>query len=88
MQQLHKGKEKVLDENLDDEKERNFDLMEHDEPEYSYFHHGIETIDLEAQNEATKESIIIQEKEAQIQELMNNLVRAKYVITYLKQENK
>ena len=62
--QLHKVKEKLLEKNLDDEEERDFDLMEHDEPEQRQIHHGIETIDLEAQDEATKEKIIIQEKEA------------------------
>lgn len=62
--------------------------MKHDEPEQHHIHHGIEAIDLEAQEEATKENIIIQEKEAQIQALMDNLDRAKYVITYMEQENK
>ena len=72
---------------LDDEEERDFDLTEHDEPEQHYIHHGIETIDLEAQDEAIIKDIIIQEKKAQIQALMDNLERAKYVITYLEQKN-
>jgi len=88
VQQPHKGKEKVLEESLDNDKERDFDLMEHDELEQQHIHHGIETIDLEAQDEATKENIIIQEKEAKIQELMDKLTKAKYAITYLEQENK
>ena len=83
VQQLHEGKEKMQVEYLDDEEERDFDLTEHDEPEQHYIHHGIEIINLEAQDEATIENIIIQEKEAQIQALMDNLERAKYVITYL-----
>ena len=33
MQQLHKGKEKMQVEDLDDEEERDLDLTEHDEPE-------------------------------------------------------
>ena len=89
MQHLHKGKEKTPVESFDDEEEeRYFDLTEHDEPEQHYIHHGIEKIDLEAQDEATIENIIIQEKEVQIQALMDNLWRAKYVITYLEQEKK
>lgn len=48
MQQLHKGKEKVLEESLDDEEERDYDLMEYDEPEKHHNHHRIDTIDLEA----------------------------------------
>ena len=75
-------------EDIDDEEERDFDLTEHDEPKKHYIHHGIETIDLEAQDETKIKDIIIQEKEAQVQALMENLERAKYVITYLEQENK
>jgi len=48
----------------------------------------MEIIDLEAQDEETIKDIIIQEKEAQVQALMDNLERAKHVITYLEQENK
>ena len=89
VQQLHKGKEKMLEESFaDEDKERDFDLTEHDEPEQHYTLHGMETIDLEAQDEETIKDIIIQEKEAQVQALMENLERAKYVITYLEQENK
>ena len=47
VQQLHKGKEKMQVEDLDDEEERDFDLMEHDELEQHYIHHGIEKIDME-----------------------------------------
>jgi len=43
---------------------------------------------LEAQDEATNENITIREKDAQIQALMENLTRAKYVISYLEQEKK
>ena len=88
MQQLHKGKEKMPEESFDDEeKEKDFDLTEHDEPEQHYTHHGMEIIDLEAQDEETIKDIIIQEKEDQVQALMDNLERAKYVITYLEKEN-
>jgi len=59
-------------------------LEEHDEPEQ----HDIEVIDLEAEERETIKDIIIQEKEAQVQALMDNLERAKFVITYLEQENK
>jgi len=88
VKQLHKGKEKVLEESLDDEEERDFDFMEDDEPEQPHIHHGIETVDLEAQDEATNENITTRENDAQIQALMDNLARAKYVISYLEQENK
>ena len=88
MEQLHKGKEKMPEESFDDEEERDFDLTEHDEPKQRYTHHGVEIIDLEAQDEETIKDIIIQEKEAQVQALMDTLERAKYVITYLEQENK
>ena len=62
--------------------------MEDDEREQPHIHHGIEIVDLEAQDEATNETIFIKEKDAQIQALMDNLVRAKYVISYLEQENR
>lgn len=68
----------------DDEEERDFDLVEHDELEQ----HDIETIDLEAQEKETTKDIIIRENEAQLWALMENLERAKYVIKYLEQENK
>ena len=88
MQQLHKGKEKMPEESFDDEeKERDFDLTEHDELEQRYTHHGVEIIDLEAHDEETIKDINIQEKEAQVQALMDNMERSKYVITYLEQEN-
>ena len=51
VQQLYKVKENVLKESLDDEEERDFDLMEDDELEWAYIHHGIEIVDLEAQDE-------------------------------------
>ncbi len=43
---------------------------------------------MEAQDEATNESITIREKDAQIQPLVDNMAKAKYVISYLEQENK
>ena len=43
--------------------------------------HYTQTIDLEAQDEETIKDITIREKEAQVQALMDNLERAKYVIT-------
>lgn len=79
-----KREEKDVGGSFDDkEKERDFDLTEHDESEKRYTHHGMEIIDLEAQDEETMKDIIIHEKEAQVQVLMDNLDRAKYVITYL-----
>lgn len=72
----------------DEEKERDFYLTENDKSEQNYTHHGMEIIDLEAQDEETIKDIIIQEEEAQVQAFMDNLERAKYVITYLEQENK
>lgn len=48
VQQVHKWKEKMMEESLNDEEEREFDLMENDEPEQPYIHHGIEIVDLEA----------------------------------------
>ena len=47
-----------MEESLDDEEERDFDLMEDDEPKQPHIYHGIETVDLEAQDEATKERCI------------------------------
>ena len=47
VQQLHKGKEKVLEESLDDEEERDFDLAEYDEIEQN----DTQTIDLETHDE-------------------------------------
>ena len=85
---MHKGKENMLEESLNDEEEMEFYLMEDDEPEQPHIHHGIEIFDLEAQDEATNENITIREKDAQIQALMDNLVRDKYVISYLEQEIK
>lgn len=49
----------MLEESRYDEEERDFDLMAHDQPKQHHIHHGIETIDLEAQDEARKENIII-----------------------------
>jgi len=43
---------------------------------------------LEAQDEKTIKDIIIQEREAQIQALVDNLERAKFIIKYLEHENK
>ena len=43
---------------------------------------------MEVQDEKNIKDIIIQEREAQIQTLADNLERAKYVITYLEYENK
>ena len=69
---------------MDDEQEREFELEEHDEPKQL----DTEIIDLEAQERETIKETIIQEREVQLQALMDNLERAKYVITYLEQENK
>lgn len=40
--------------------------MEHDGLEHPHIHHGIDIINLEAQDEATNENITIREKDAQI----------------------
>ncbi len=80
MQQVHKGKEKMLEESLNDEEEREFDLTEHDGLEQSHIYHGIKIVDLEAQDEAKNENITIREKDAQIQALMDKLARAEYAI--------
>lgn len=85
---MSKGKEKVQEEDLGDEEERDFDRIEHEEPQKHFTHHGIGIIDLEAQDEKTIKDIIIQEREAQIQALADNLERAKFIIKYLEQENK
>ena len=85
VEQLRKGKEKVQEDDLDDDQEKKFQLEDHDdEPEQ----HDTEIIDLEAQERENVKDDIIQEKEAQIQALTDNLERAKFVITYLEQENK
>lgn len=63
-------------------------MTKHDETEQRYTRHGVEIIDLEAQDEETIKDIIIQEREAQVKALTDNLERAKYVITYLEQEKK
>ncbi len=78
----------MLEGSLNDEEEREFDLMEHDGLEKPHIHDGIEMVNLEAQDEATNEDITIREKYAHIQVLMDKLARAKYVISYLDQENK
>lgn len=78
----------MLEESLNDEEEREFHLMEHDEQKQPHIHHGIQIVNLEAQYEVKNENIIIKEKYAQIEALMDNLVRAKYFISYLEQENK
>lgn len=50
----------------DEKKERDFDLIEHDELEQHYSHHGMEIIDLEAKDKETIKDIIIREREAQV----------------------
>lgn len=83
VEQLSKGKEKVQEEDLGDEEEIDFDLIEHEEPQQHFTHHGVDIIDLEARDEETVKGIIIQEREAQIQDLVDNLERAKFVIKCL-----
>lgn len=61
---MHKGKEKMLEESLNDEEEREFDLMEHDGLEQPYVYRGIRIADLEARDEARNENITIMEKYA------------------------
>ena len=64
MQQVHKEKEKMLEESLNDEEEREFDLMEHYGLEQPHVYHAIKIVDLEAQDEATNENITIRENDA------------------------
>ena len=78
----------MLEESLNDEEEREFDLMEHDGSKQPHILHRIEIVNLEFQDEATNENITIRKKDAQIQALMENFMRAKHVISYLEQENK
>ncbi|MCY6524796.1 hypothetical protein, partial [Actinobacillus pleuropneumoniae] len=70
-------KENIPEQSLDDEEERDFDLTEHDELEQRYTRQEVEIIDLEAQAEETIKDIIIQEREAQLQALADNLERAR-----------
>lgn len=78
----------MQEEDLGDEKERDFDLIEHEEPQKHFTHHGVDIIDLEAQDQETVKDIIIKEQEAQIQSLADNLESDKFIIRYLEQENK
>lgn len=71
----------MQEEDLSDEQERDFNLIEHEEPQQHFTHHGDDIIDLKSQDEETVKDIIIQEREAQIQDLSNNLERAKFVIS-------
>lgn len=63
-------------------------MTKHEELQQRYTHHGVNIIDLEAQDEETMKDIIIQEREAQIQDFADNLERAKFIIKYLEQEKK
>ena len=67
---------------LSDEKERDFDLVDNEETQ------GVDVIDLDTQDPKIAKDMIIKEQEAKIQDFSVNLERAKWVINYLKQENK
>lgn len=67
---------------LSDEKERDFDLVDHEETQ------GVDVIDLDTQDPKIAKDMIIKEQEDEIQALSDNLERAKWVIKYLEQENK
>ena len=73
----------MQEEDLSDEKERDFDLIEHEEPQQHFTHHGVDIIDLETQDPKTVKDMIIKEQEAEIQALSDNLERAKFIVKYL-----
>ena len=73
----------MQEDDLGDEEERDFDLIEHEEPQQQFTHHGVDIIDLEAQDQETVKANIIKEQEAEIQSLADNLERAKIIIKYL-----
>ena len=64
-----------------DGQERYFVLVDHEET------HGVNVMDLGAQNLRSFKDLIIKEKKADIQALLVNLEREKYVMSFLEQEN-
>ena len=83
-----KGKKNMQKKDLSDEKERDFNLFDHEETQQHFTHQGVDVIDLETQDPKTAKDMIIKEQEVEIQALLDNLERAKWVIKYLEQENK
>ena len=77
-----KGKGKMHEKDPSDGKERDFDLVDHEETQ------GVDAIDLETQGTNITKDVIIKEQEADIQALPINLEREKWIINYLEQENK
>lgn len=76
------------EDDIDDEQERKFQLEEHhDEPQHQT-HHEVEVIDVESQTETSAQNIFLKKKDAHIRMLMDSLARARYIVTYLEQENK
>jgi len=78
----------LQEKDLGDEQERDFDPVEHEEPHQHFTRHGVDIIDLEAQDLKTVKDMVIKEQEAKIQSLSDDLERIKFIIRYLEQENK
>ena len=74
-----KGKGKMQEKDPSDEQERDFVLVDHEETQ------GVDIIDLESQGTNITKVMIIK---VDIQALLVNLERAKWIINYLEQENK
>lgn len=49
--------------------------------------HDFELVDIEVADEPSNSQQIIKEKDSQIKELMDNVARARFVISFLEQEN-
>lgn len=63
-------------------------MEEHDDEPQHQTHHGVEIIELENQTETLAKNMLLREKDAEIWMLMDSLARARYIVTYLEQENK
>jgi len=88
VEQQSKGKKKMQKKDLNDEKERDFNLVDHEKKQQHFTHQGVDVIDLETQDPKTAKYMIIKEQEAEIKSLSDNLERAKWIIKYLEQGNK
>lgn len=80
---MSKGKEKILEDDLDDDQESEFQLEEHDDEPRHHTHHGVEIIDLESQDETAAQNMLMMEKDTHIRMLMDTISRGRYIITYL-----
>jgi len=81
--QLDKGKGKVIDEELGDDVERDFQLEEHDS---DVLPHHTQVIDLDSPS--FDQRILLKEQAAYINMLEDKIARGRYIINYLEQENK